>query len=119
MHDMAMTTVRSRRTGALAQQGNEIQWRVWAPYAERVDLVLSGDRRATLPMDRDPDGYFARTERDVAEGQRYAYRLNGKDERPDPCSLWQPEGVTGPSAVVRPGTFKWTDDAWKGVAPTG
>ena len=40
--------------------------------------------------------------RACAEGQRYAFRLDGGPERPDPCSLWQPEGVHGPSAVVFP-----------------
>ena len=49
------------------------------------------------------------------EGQRYAFRLDGGPERPDPCSLWQPEGVHGPSAVVRPDRFAWTDGGWKGV----
>src|SRR5687768_2291779 len=118
MHDIAKTTAPARRTGAIPTDGDSIQWRVWAPFAKRVELVLRGERRETLPMDSEGDGYFTRTKSDVPEGQLYTYRLNGKDEPPDPCSLWQPDGVTGPSAVVRPGTFKWTDDAWKGVGPT-
>jgi maltooligosyltrehalose trehalohydrolase len=36
-------------------------------------------------------------------------------ELPDPVSRWQPEGVHGPSRVVDPAAFRWTDDAWKGV----
>jgi maltooligosyltrehalose trehalohydrolase len=61
-------------------------------------------------------GYFWHTQPEVPPGQRYAYQLDGGPERPDPCSLWQPEGVHGPSAVVRPDRFRWTDHGWSGVA---
>jgi maltooligosyltrehalose trehalohydrolase len=60
-------------------------------------------------------GYFECTLPEVREGQRYTYRLEGGAERPDPCSLWQPDGVHGPSAIVRPDRFAWTDQAWRGV----
>src|SRR5687767_12426373 len=116
MHDrMATRQESARRTGAIALQGDAVQWRVWAPKAQRVELVLSGDRHAAVPMSDKGEGYFVHTELDVAEGQRYAYRLDGGDERPDPCSLWQPDGVGKPSAVVRPARFQWSDDNWKGV----
>jgi maltooligosyltrehalose trehalohydrolase len=36
-------------------------------------------------------------------------------DRPDPCALWQPDGVPGPSAVYTPSTFPWTDGGWKGL----
>ena len=116
MHDrMASTGIRGRRTGAVALQDDAVQFRVWAPNAQRVDLVLAGARWATIPMQRDEEGYFAHTEPNVPENQRYAYRLDGGEERADPCSLWQPDGVAGPSAVVRPDRFAWSDDAWRGV----
>ncbi len=67
-------------------------------------------------MEAEGRGFFQVTKPHVTEGQRYAYRLDGGPERPDPCSLWQPEGVHGPSAVVRPETFPWTDAGWAGVA---
>jgi maltooligosyltrehalose trehalohydrolase len=89
---------------------------VWAPRAERVELVLiDGSRRRVLPMRPEERGYFHGTLPDVAEGQRYAYRLNNGPERPDPCSRWQPDGVHNSSAVVRPERFRWTDRDWKGV----
>ena len=116
MHDrMASTGIRGRRTGAISLQDDAVQFRVWAPNAQRVDLVLAGARWGTIPMRRDDAGYFAHTEPNVPENQRYAYRLNGGDERADPCSLWQPDGVAGPSAVVRPERFAWSDDGWRGV----
>ncbi len=106
----------ARRCGALAQADNAVRWRVWAPRAHRVDLVLISDhRRRILPLEVEAPGYFHHTEPDVPEGQRYAYRLDGGPDRPDPCSLWQPDGVGGPSAVVRPDRFDWTDQGWQGV----
>jgi maltooligosyltrehalose trehalohydrolase len=66
-------------------------------------------------MQSEPGGHFALTLPDVPAGLRYAYSLDGGDDRPDPCSLWQPEGIPGPSAVFRPDRFRWTDQSWKGV----
>jgi maltooligosyltrehalose trehalohydrolase len=81
-----------------------------------VDLVLiHGERRDVLPMEQEGDGYFRRTEAGVAAGQHYAYRLDGGPERPDPASRWQPDGVHGPSAVVRPADIAWSDRDWKGL----
>src|SRR5690606_15041629 len=52
---------------------------------------------------------------DIAEGTRYAYRLDDGMIRPDPASRWQPDGVNTPSAVLRPELFEWSDDGWGGV----
>jgi maltooligosyltrehalose trehalohydrolase len=105
-----------RRAGATSAPDGSTRWRVWAPRAGRVDLVLvDGTKRRVHPMSRGEAGDFSATLRDIPDGQRYTYRLDGGAERPDPCSLWQPEGVHGPSAVVRPETFTWTDARWGGV----
>jgi maltooligosyltrehalose trehalohydrolase len=105
-----------RRCGAWAQPDGSVRWRVWAPRARQVELVLlDAGRRRTFPMEAEARGFFRLTRADIPEGQRYAYRLHGGPERPDPASLWQPEGVHGPSAVVRPERFAWTDRGWKGL----
>jgi maltooligosyltrehalose trehalohydrolase len=36
--------------------------------------------------------------------------------RPDPVSRSQPHGVHGPSQIVDPGAFAWSDQDWKGIA---
>jgi maltooligosyltrehalose trehalohydrolase len=100
----------------MAGEGGSVRWRVWAPLAKRVELVCIGDnRRRSFPMEPAGDGHFHYTADHVADGQRYAYRLDGGEDRPDPCSLWQPDGVPGASAVYRPDRFHWTDANWKGV----
>jgi maltooligosyltrehalose trehalohydrolase len=90
---------------------------VWAPRARQVDLVLiDGEARRFLPMiAEEGGGYFCHTEAKVQEGQRYAYRLDGGPERPDPAALWQPDGVHRPSAVLFPERFTWSDGAWQGL----
>jgi maltooligosyltrehalose trehalohydrolase len=102
--------------GAIPIGTNGIVWRVWAPQAGRVDLVLlDGPERHAVPMDREGDGTFTCHRPEVPDGQRYLFRLNDEVDRPDPASRWQPEGVNGPSAVVRPERFTWSATDWGGV----
>ena len=39
--------------------------------------------------------------------------------RPDPASRYQPDGPHGPSAIVDPAAFRWTDSGWRGVRRDG
>jgi len=80
-------------------------FRVWAHGRERVEVELRGKRHPLAPEGHD---VFAATLQ-AAHGDRYAYVLDGGEALPDPCSRWQPEGLRGPSAVVDPRTFAWTD----------
>ena len=108
--------IHGRRCGAIGEADGAVLWRVWAPKADAVELVLIDDgRRRVHPMQTEECGYFRHVERGVTEGQRYVFRLGGGPERQDPCSLWQPDGVGKPSAVVRPERFAWTDRGWKGI----
>jgi maltooligosyltrehalose trehalohydrolase len=106
----------TRRCGALGGPDGSVHFRVWAPRADAVDLVLiDAEERLARAMTRGERGYFEHTEPAVADGRRYAFRLNGGPERPDPASLWQPDGVHAPSAVFRPEEFDWSDDDWRGI----
>ena len=99
-----------------AVTGNGVRWRVWAPRAKTVELVLlRGAQETPHALTKDPWGYHVAELPEVEEGQRYAYRLDGGPLRPDPSSLWQPDGVHRPSAVFFPEKFPWTDQAWRGV----
>ena len=105
--------------GALGLADGALHWRVWAPRAERMELVLiAGDERCAHEMAHEERGYFSHTAAPIADGQRYAYRLNGGPERPDPASRWQPDGVHRASAVLWPAHFVWSDDAWRGLPRT-
>lgn len=102
--------------GALSQEDGSVRWRVWAPKAKHVELVLmDGKSRAVRPMEREEQGYFSFTSDRLPSGQRYAYRLDGGPERPDPASRWQPDGVSRPSAVLDQDEFHWTEAGWSGI----
>jgi maltooligosyltrehalose trehalohydrolase len=92
----------------------EAHFVVWAPAAQQVELNLLRQGRY-IPMQRDDHGYNIVTVADVQPGERYLYRLDGENERPDPASRYQPEGVHGPSVVVDD-AFAWEDDGW--IPPT-
>jgi maltooligosyltrehalose trehalohydrolase len=104
-----------RRCGAWGRPDGSAVWRLWAPRAARAELVLHEGWRQPLPMEPEPRGHFRIERANVPEGQRDTYRLDGEREIPDPASRWQPDGVHGPSAVLRPERFRWTDANWRGV----
>lgn len=87
---------------------------VWAPRADRVEVHLVGPRERLLPLEKGARGYFAATLEGVEPGSLYFFRLDGDQERPDPASRYQPQGVHGPSQVLDP-HFAWSDDTWAGL----
>ena len=74
---------------------------VWAPEANRVDLVL-GELR--IPMQRVTDGYW-QTDANAEMSHGYFFSVDGSPPMPDPRSRWQPKGVHGPSHVVEAATL--------------
>ena len=80
---------------------------VWAPKASHVSVVIDGgDAHELAPL---AGGEFAGEIRDVRAGADYRYRLDGNAAYPDPVSRHQLDGVYGPSRVVDPAAFRWTD----------
>src|SRR5262249_14865702 len=106
--------------GAEVTAGEGVHFRVWAPRARRVAVVLEQGAGAldVVDLGADEDGYFSGIARRAAAGTLYRYRL---DERPlpDPASRFQPEGPHGPSRVVDPSAFTWSDDGWPGLTLPG
>jgi maltooligosyltrehalose trehalohydrolase len=92
-----------------------IRFRVSAPAARELTLVIyDGIARGEYPLPRDQEGTFDLIVDRAAAGNRYAYRLDDGETRPDPASRFQPEGVHGPSEIIDPSGFRWTDSAWRG-----
>ncbi|OQW37321.1 MAG: malto-oligosyltrehalose trehalohydrolase [Nitrospira sp. SG-bin1] len=95
-----------------------VQFRVWAPKAERIDVVLGSGH--TRPLDRDGDmGHFTGIVSDANSGMTYRYRIDEKQDYPDPCSRFQPEGPHGPSQIVDNSSYRWRDHDWPGVRIAG
>ncbi|HEX2189319.1 MAG TPA: malto-oligosyltrehalose trehalohydrolase, partial [Longimicrobiaceae bacterium] len=97
--------------------GGATRFRVWAPGHERVDLVLydGGGGERDHPLAEEGEGWWSVRVEGVGAGARYRFRLDGGDAFPDPASRSQPEGVHGPSEVVDPDAFRWTDAGWRGI----
>jgi len=101
---------------ATAEQGVHV--RVWAPTHPRVTLVIEAPERRELVLAREPSGHHSGFAPGLAAGARYRFRLGDAPQLlPDPASRYQPEGPMGPSQVVDPAAFAWTDAGWRGIAP--
>jgi maltooligosyltrehalose trehalohydrolase len=108
--------IERQRCGAIPHLDGSVHWTVWAPKPDQIELLLlDSDRQRVLPMTPVGRGFYTHVESNVLHGQRYLYRIDGQHHRPDPVSRWQPEGVVGPSAVVRLEHFKWSDQNWIGI----
>ncbi len=96
-----------------------VDFRVWAPVANVVEIVFEGtdQSRPNVPMIKSADGIFSVHVADARPGIRYRYQIDGNGPFPDPASRFQPEGVHGPSEVIDPTAFTWTDTDWKGPDP--
>lgn len=91
------------------------QFRLWAPSATSLALRLfRNGRPQQLPMHRDADGIYT-LDADAREGDRYLYVVNTEQAVPDPVSRFLPEGVHGPTEIVNPELFPWTDTQWRGL----
>jgi maltooligosyltrehalose trehalohydrolase len=97
-----------------------VHFRVWAPSARAVEVHLEGPSQSgAFPLEPEgTTGYFSGLVRHARAGVLYRYRLAPVDELlPDPASRFQPDGPFGPSEVVDPTTFAWTDAGWRGIEP--
>ncbi len=124
LHDLQLSaTERGRRLpiGAELLPDNRVHFRVWAPQCRRVAVLLDeGVEETSLDLQAEEDGYFSGFAGRAASGALYRFRLD-EDERlyPDPASRFQPDGPHGPSRVVDPSGFCWTDAAWLGAGLEG
>ena len=97
--------------------------RVWAADHDQLTLVIEDPRGNVLnevPLASEGNGYFSRTIPSISPGTLYRYRPAASADRfPDPASRFQPFGPHGPSAVVDPTLFAWSDGSWPGIRLDG
>ncbi|MDN5872696.1 MAG: malto-oligosyltrehalose trehalohydrolase, partial [Nitrococcus sp.] len=92
----------------------KVRFRLWAPGQERIALVLEeGD--IELPMTALAHGWHELVIDQAAPGSRYRFELTDGLRVPDPASRYQPEDAHGPSEVVDPRAYPWSDGAWRGL----
>ena len=95
-----------RRLGAVPVGDGAVDVCVWAPAATSV----AADSDEEVRLERDGE-YWTGT----FTGEDYRLVVDGA-AWPDPCSRWQPDGVTGPSRVLDTRVFEWSDGDWSGVS---
>jgi maltooligosyltrehalose trehalohydrolase len=125
-HARSRANAVSRRypIGAELIDPNQVHFRIWAPKAQNLDLVLEDSlaksaKRTLQPLHPEKDGYFSGIASTRA-GALYRFRINGDTNLyPDPASRFQPDGPHGSSCIVEPMRFRWTDANWPGVKLKG
>ncbi|KND01695.1 malto-oligosyltrehalose trehalohydrolase [Spizellomyces punctatus DAOM BR117] len=113
-----------------AQPGGHT-FRVWAPDAPSVTLVLgAGDQAKSIPMKKvdvpsaRSQGWWEAVVKGAGHGSDYGFlveknKYNVDKPLPDPRGFWLPTSVHGPSRVYNHDQFKWTDKTWRGVPLAG
>jgi len=86
-------------------------FRLWAPAAQRVDLLLEQQRH---PLTSCKHGWFETDVPDAKAGTRYKFRIDDEIDVPDPASAFQPDDVFGPSEVIDPANYAWRARDWRG-----
>ena len=96
----------------------EAHFRIWAPKAREIDVVLedaSDAKQKFCPLIAEQGGYFSGAVNATA-GTRYRFQVNGGENfYPDPASRFQPDGPHGSSCIVDPTKFRWNDAEWPGL----
>ncbi len=117
-------THRKRRypIGAEVIDGNQTDFRVWAPKARELDVVVedgANSKRVFHALTLEADGYFSGTI-DIGVGTHYRLRVDADENcYPDPASRFQPDGPHGASCIVDPTKFRWNDAEWPGLMLKG
>lgn len=121
-----MTTLQLKRRLPIGAEilPEGVNFRVWAPDCQKVEVIIEPSSSAThstsFELEKEERGYFSRTINEASEGTLYRFRLNGENDLySDPASRFQPQGPRGPSQVINPSPFSWTDKEWKGVRLEG
>ena len=100
--------------GARLTSPTTVHFKVWAPTAEAMGVKIHAATPLSVPLTPTQHGYWEKTVEASARSS-YSYVINHNLERPDPASRFQPHGVHGPSVVIDPFEFTWTDHNWKGM----
>jgi maltooligosyltrehalose trehalohydrolase len=98
--------------GAELLDDGRVRFRLWAPAAQAVNVLLT-DGEQELPMQALSEGWFEAVSDRAQVGDAYRFEIDGKLQVPDPASRFNLDDVQGPSTIVDPTTFKWTDTQWR------
>jgi maltooligosyltrehalose trehalohydrolase len=97
--------------------GSTAEFRVWAPHCESVAIKFENGRE--IEMSRGDSGIFSATTTARAGDRYFLFPRSEHNPQnlavPDPVARLLPEGLHGPTEIVDPEAFHWTDDRWRGI----
>lgn len=101
--------------GAELQPDGSVRFRLWAPAAKQVSLVLERNDANPIPLVSTNGGWYELLTNEARAGSLYRFQIDSGTKVPDPASRFQPHDVKGPSEVLDPSAFDWTDKQWRGL----
>src|SRR5581483_3592416 len=87
-----------------------VTFRLWAPAARKVELILDKPH----PMRGLDDGWYELAVPGADAGTLYNFRIDGEIDVPDPASHFQPRDVDGPSEIIDHSQYQWRAKEWRG-----
>jgi maltooligosyltrehalose trehalohydrolase len=123
--DLDLLTRRRLPVGAEVLPRGGVHFRIWSTRCQHVAVVIESAANPAVPeltvaLMPEHNGYFSGVVAPAGAGMLYRYQLEDRmDLYPDPASRFQPHGPHGPSQIVDPNAFQWTDQAWPGVRLEG
>ncbi|MCB5191460.1 malto-oligosyltrehalose trehalohydrolase [Methylobacillus arboreus] len=110
------THMRLLPAGAHILEPGKVRFRLWAPNAEKVWVVLPGGEEHALVAEAGASWFSLELAADA--GAQYRYRVRNKQGQellvPDPWSRAQADGVHGSSLVIDPQAYLWRNQDWAG-----
>ncbi|MCQ4259871.1 malto-oligosyltrehalose trehalohydrolase [Stutzerimonas stutzeri] len=102
---------RNGQHGPVLLDDSRARFRLWAPDAQSVSLVIIGGD--TLPMQANEDGWYS-VEAEATAGTQYGFLIDDELQVPDPASRAQSADVHDPSILVDPDAYQWRNSQWQG-----
>jgi len=102
----------SSQFGPSSSKEGVFLFRLWAPTAQQVELLLNVGQQV-IAMQPTENGFYSCKTQYAKPGTHYQFRIDGNLIVPDPASRYQPQDVHGASCLVTP-DFDWQDGEWRG-----
>ena len=103
------------KIGAFYLENGDCEFKVWAPKAKELALKIISPFEKIIKLEKNENDYWTTKIKDASNGSRYLFKINNSDEKPDPASNFQPDGVHNASEIVNHSLFNWSDKHWKGL----
>lgn len=98
--------------GAELTPAGQVRFRLWAPSAARVVLLIGDEAPVAMPAAE--EGWYEWISPRAQAGCLYRYQIDDGLCVPDPAARYNPGDVHGASQVIDPAAFDWHDDDWCG-----